>query len=288
MEKYINNSILASLTADAYALGAHWIYDEDQLKELPIDWDRLNDAQSIWHKGKVKGDFTHYGDQTLFLLEYMSKRKEFNIDDYYSFWKEKMSNYTGYIDGATREALVEIGSFSNDLSICGHIAPLQINAGSKAEFLSRVDEFTKMTHNSELAILSSQFFAELLWDSKENQDIKNNIQILKNKHPQLTTWIDDGVSSQDADTFTTIRDFGPACGIEGGFAGVIHLLSLSDNFKTIMQKNAKAGGDSSARGMVVAMVLATQDNFSLQEDWMNDINTLEEIKSYLSKDNYES
>jgi hypothetical protein len=62
MNKQISNSIMASLVADAYALGAHWVYDEEQLKNLPIDWETLNDAQSMWHKGKIKGDFTHYGD----------------------------------------------------------------------------------------------------------------------------------------------------------------------------------------------------------------------------------
>ena len=283
MNKQITNSILASLTADAYTLGAHWVYDEEQLNNLPIDWDTLNDAQSIWHKGKLKGDFTHYGDQTLFLLEYMSKNEEFDIKAYYSFWKEKMSNYSGYMDGATREALLEVGSFSNDLSVCGHIAPLLINADSKGEFLSRVKDFTKMTHNSEIALLSSQFFAELLWESRKNQDIKSNIQLLKNQYLELEVWINEGTRSQGSDTFTSIRDFGPACGIEGGFSGVIHLLSLDDDFKTVMQKNAKAGGDSSARGMVVSMILGTQDDFTLEEEWMNEINTIQDIKSYLSK-----
>jgi len=283
MDKKITNSIMASLVADAYVLGAHWVYEEEQLKSLPIDWDTLNDAQSIWHKGKLKGDFTHYGDQTLFLLEYMSKKQDFDINDYYSFWTKMMSNYSGYIDGATREALLEMGSFSNDLSICGHIAPLLIHTNSKDVFLSRVKNFTRMTHNSELAILSSKFFAELLWKSKENQDIQKNIQQLKNEYPELISWIDEGVRSKDADTSVSIRDFGPACGIEGGFAGVIHLLSLDDDFKTIMKKNAKAGGDSSARGMVVAMILATQDDFKLPEEWINSINTIEDIKSYLSK-----
>ncbi len=282
MNKQISNSIMASLVADAYALGAHWVYDEEQLKNLPIDWGTLNDPQAMWHKGKVKGDFTHYGDQTLFLLEYMSKNEKFSKDDYYPFWEEKMSNYSGYIDGATRSALENIGSESNDLSICGHIAPLLIGADTKKIFLKRANEFTQMTHNSELAKLSTAFFAELLWDSLENKDIKGNIKLLKNRYPDLLTWIDAGVNSKDADTFTTIRDFGPACGIDGGFAGVIHLLSLEDNFKTVMQKNVKAGGDSSARGMVVAMILATQDDFELPEEWMNAINTIEDIKNYLS------
>jgi len=282
MHNQISNSIIASLIADTYALGAHWVYEEEQLKNLPIDWETLNDAQSMWHQGKVKGDFTHYGDQTLYLLEYMSQNKEFDKNNYYSFWSDKMSNYTGYVDGATRNALVKIGSESNDLSICGHIAPLLINADTKDIFIKRAKEFTEITHNSKLAIDSTTFFAELLWDSLENQDIKGNIQLLKNKYPALLTWIDAGVKSKDADTFRIIREFGPACGIDGGFAGVIHLLSLEDDFKTVMQKNAKAGGDSSARGMVVAMILGAQNNFKLPQEWMNGINTIEDIKDYLS------
>lgn len=281
MKTNIRNSILASLTADAYALGAHWVYDEEDLKNLPIDWGTLNDAQAIWHKGKVKGDFTHYGDQALYLLEYMSKNKEFDKEDYYSFWKEKMSNYDGYIDGATRNALVEMGSQSNDLSICGHIAPLLLHVDSKNDFLKRVKDFTFITHNSELAHLASQFFAELLWDSKENQDIKINIQTLKSKYSKLAHWIDEGINSKDIDTFDAIRGFGPACGIDGGFSGVIHLLSMDDDFKTLMINNSKAGGDSSARFMVVAMILGSQDGFENIQKWMDNINTIDKIKTYL-------
>lgn len=281
MNKQISNSVMASLVADAYTLGAHWVYDEEQLKNLPINWETLNDAQSIWHKDKIKGDFTHYGDQTLFLLEYMSKNKKFDKNDYYTFWKDKMTNYNGYIDGATRGALEKIDSESNDLSICGRLAPLLIDANTKEVFLSRVKEFVEITHNSKLAHQSSQFFAELLWDSKENQDIQNNIELLKNKYTELLIWIDAGVKSKGADTFTTIREFGPACGIDGGFAGVIHLLSLKNDFKTIMQKNARAGGDSSARGMVVAMILGTQDDVIITQDWLEGINNIDKIKSYL-------
>ena len=281
MDKKIANSILASLTTDAYLLGSHWVYDEEQLVNLPINWETLNDPQAMWHKGKVKGDFTHYGDQTYFLLEYMAENKKFNKQDFYSFWSKKMSNYTGYIDGATRNALEKMGSSSNDLSICGRFAPLLINASDRESFLVNVNELVEITHNSELAKSASQFFAELLWDSRDNQDIKGNIQNLKAKYPTLLTWINEGVSSKDENTFTTIRDFGPACGIDGGFAGVIHLLSLDDDFKTIMQKNAKAGGDNSARGIVVAMILATQENFEQNEEWSNEINLIKEIKSYL-------
>ena len=281
MNTNTQNAILASLSADAYLLGSHWIYDEEQLKNLPINWESLNDAQAMWHKDKKAGDFTHYGDQTLFLLEYISKNKSFNKEDFYKFWSEKMSNYNGYIDGATRNALEAMDSASNDLSICGRYAPLLLISESKEEFFKNVTPLTEITHNSQLAKTTALFFAELLWESRESQDIQNSIEKLKSSYPTLLQWIEDGVNSKNDDTFTTIRDFGPACGIDGGFAGAIHLLSLNDNFTTLMTKNAKAGGDSSARGMVVAMILGTQNDFVMNDKWLNSMNTIEQIKSYL-------
>lgn len=281
MTQKTKNSILCSLVADAYCLGSHWIYDEKQLKELPIDWEILNAPQAMWHKGKEKGDFTHYGDQTFFLLEYMHQNRTFNKEDFYLFWKEKMSAYTGYIDGATREGLQNMGCVSKDLSICGRLAPLLINADSKEIFLQRVKDVVSLTHNSELADNSSQFFAKLLWETTEGKDIQESIELLKKEHPELESWINAGVASKDQDTFETIREFGPACGIDGGFSGVIHLLSLRDDFKTTMQKNAHAGGDNSARGMVVAMILGAQESVIIPNEWIEDIKLIEKIKTYL-------
>ena len=73
----INKAIEGSLVADAYALGAHWIYDEVQLKDLDVNWDELNAPQAMWHKGKEKGDFTHY--KKLILQRYL-------YDTFFTIW----------------------------------------------------------------------------------------------------------------------------------------------------------------------------------------------------------
>ena len=283
MTNTIKNAIFSSFVADAYTLGAHWVYDEEQLKNLPINWETLNAPQAMWHKGKTKGDFTHYGDQTLFLLEYLSQNKSFDKQQYYTFWNSKMQNYQGYIDGATRNALENINSECTDLNICSRITPLLLISSSKKDFLEHTKALTQMTHNSPLALQTSQFFAELLWDTKENQKLKENINTLKENYPLLTKWIDEALATKENDTFTTIRGFSPACDIDGGFSGVIHLLSLEDDFKTIMTKNAKAGGDSSARGMVVAMLLGIDDNFELPLEWVDAMNKKIKIDTYLEK-----
>ncbi|MBL0708027.1 MAG: ADP-ribosylglycohydrolase family protein [Sulfurimonas sp.] len=281
MKNATNNSILATLTADAYTLGSHWVYDETELKNLKINWEGLNAPSVEWHGSKTKGDFTHYGDQTLFLLEYIIKNKKFDKKEYYAFWCDKMKDYKGYIDGATKNALETMDSSSSDLSICGRIAPLLLVSTNRDEFLKNVADFVQITHNTELASEVSQFFAQLLWDTKENQDIQKNIQNLKSKFPNLEKWIDESTATKNDDTISTLQKFGVSCDIDGGFACVIHLLSLDDSFKNIMIKNAKAGGDNSARAMIVAMIYGITQNTSLPKEWTSEIKEIDLINSYL-------
>jgi len=282
MKEQIKTSILSALVCDSYSLGSHWVYDEEQLKNLAIDWEQLNAPQSLWHKGKESGDFTHYGDQTLFLLEFLKENGHFNKKDYYKFWKENMSNYGGYIDGSSREALQNIGAASHDLSICGRIAPLLLCSDSKEEFMKNVVAFVSITHNSALALNASAFFAELLWLSLKNEDTLSLINALKPKYKELVKWIDEAIQNRDKNSFDTIREFGPACGIDGGFAGVIYLLLQDKDFKSIMIANAQAGGDSSARGMIVAMILGVRKDLNIPNEWINGMKKGEYIKRLIS------
>lgn len=278
-EKIVKRLILTSLVADAYSLGAHWIYDEEQLKELDIDWNILNAPNAMWHKGKKAGDFTHYGDQILWLYEFLKGKNCFDANEYQSFWKTKAENYNGYVDGSTRETLENIskgikpsGAPSTDLSIVGRIAPLLLVSKTKEEFLKNVEEFVKCTHNSELALISARFFASLLIEVLEGKEIETSILKLKEDYePNIQTYVSNGILSKQNDTFKTIREFGPACGIEGGFEGVIHLLSKYNNLKDMLIENAKAGGDSSARGMIASIILTASNSTvfeQIPEDWL--------------------
>ncbi len=279
-EKKVKEIVLSSLVADAYSLGAHWIYDEKQLQLLEIDWNNLNDAKAVWHKGKTAGEFTHYGDQILWLYNYLEDKNEFDADEYISFWKNKMHGYNGYIDGSSKETLENItlnkkptGSNSTDLSIVGRIAPLLLVSKTKHEFLQNVESFVKCTHNSQEAISTSRFFANCLLSILENGKIEESILSLKEDHDtRIQSYIYSGVASKTDDTFSTIRGFGPACDIHGGFESVIHLLCKYDNYKDLMICNARAGGDSSARAMLASMIFMAQEDKHMNQiptSWLN-------------------
>ena len=277
-EKKIKDLVLSSLVADSYCLGTHWIYDENQLINNDINWEELNAPMAIWHKGKSAGDFTHYGDQNYWLYEFLKDKNSFNEKEFLDFWFEKMKTYTGYIDGASRNTILNIengvvpsGANSHDLSIVGRVVPLLKVSKTKEEFLQNVGKFVKLTHNSKEALQSADFFANLLLLVLENNEIEKSILELKNSYDSFfQEMIEKGINSKNSDTFETIRTFGPACDINSGFSGVIHLLCKYDNLKDMLVANSKAGGDTSARAMVASVIfLANKQISEIPKNWLN-------------------
>ena len=277
-EKKIKDLVLSSLVADSYCLGTHWIYDENQLINNDINWEELNAPMAIWHKGKSAGDFTHYGDQNYWLYEFLKDKNCFDEKEFLDFWFEKMKTYTGYIDASCRNTILNIengvipsGANSHDLSIVGRVVPLLKVSKTKEEFLQNVGKFVKLTHNSKEALQSADFFANLLLLVLENNEIEKSILELKNSYDSFfQEMIEKGINSKNSDTFETIRTFGPACDINSGFSGVIHLLCKYDNLKDMLVANSKAGGDTSARAMVASVIfLANKQISEIPKNWLN-------------------
>lgn len=276
-ENKINELVLTTLATDSYSLGSHWVYDEKQLVENDLDWNELNAPLAIWHKEKQKGDFTHYGDHTLWLYDFLKDKKVFDEKEYVTYWNEKMSTYSGYVDGSSRNTLENIknnvvpsGSDSTDLSIVGRIAPLLKVSNTKVEFLNNVEKFVQVTHNSVKSIIASRFFALVLLEVLEGKDIEKSIlEIQKDFDEGIQNFVKIAIASRNEDTFTSIRDFGPACDVSEGFPGIIHLLVKYDNLKDMLIENAKAGGDTSARAMISSLIFsANKSTLQLPENWL--------------------
>lgn len=270
-----------TLIADSYSLGAHWVYDEKQLENLDIDWGELNAPQAMWHKGKSAGDFTHIGDQAYWLYQFLKGKESFEPSTYLNFWKEKMSDYDGYIDGATRETLENIengnmiGSNSHDFSVIGRITPLLLVSKNEDAFRENVQEFVKLSHNNKTVLEAADFFARLLFTVEKTENIENEMTKLSKEYGDfIQQGTISGIESIQKNSFEAIRDFGPACDIDGGFPGIIHLvLKYPNNLKELLVQNAKAGGDSSSRAMPATMILsANSDKQNLPTTWVKNVN----------------
>ena len=102
---------MASFVADALALGVHWVYRASDIDEK---YGRLESmaAPEIakWHRGKEKGAFTHYGDQSLVLLKSLAQANRFDPELFAQNWQDFFQNYSGYMDQATRETLANFSA----------------------------------------------------------------------------------------------------------------------------------------------------------------------------------
>ncbi len=277
--------VLASFIGDALSLGPHWEYDP---KALAARFGRVENyvdpAPDGYHAGKKAGDLTHYGDQTLVLLQSVAARGTFDLDDFASRWRELFRGYTGYVDGATRMTLKifefgegpdNSGSNSNDLAGASRVAPLVFALGDDLTGLVEASRSqTKMTHNHAQVIEAAEFFARTAWG------------VLGGKSPvaalaaaaeagyasaPIGQWLADGLDSAGTDTVEALGRFGRSCTISEAMPAVIHLIArYSRDLPRCLTENVMAGGDSAARGLLAGMVLgAAQGMTAIPQAWLH-------------------
>ncbi|MDH3950637.1 MAG: ADP-ribosylglycohydrolase family protein, partial [Deltaproteobacteria bacterium] len=81
--------VLASFAADSLALGVHWIYDASKIaNEYGRVETFIKPKEDSYHPTKDKGEFTHYGDQQLVLLESVAVKNGFDLNDFSERWQE--------------------------------------------------------------------------------------------------------------------------------------------------------------------------------------------------------
>ena len=291
----ISGAVYGALVADAFSLGAHWEYDVDIIKKTFPTYNKFYDPITSYHKNKKAGDFTHYGDQTLWLLESVSLLKEFSLSSYATRWQEYMSKYEGYIDGASKATLenfasgksaLQSGSNSQDFSVVGRISSLVA--------LSYIDEKhfeddsvlqAKMTHNSQNSIDAIKFFSKLLYLVINGDTPTNAILTLQKNidNQKIKDYIKVALLSKDYDTVEAINSFGQSCSTNCAFESTLHLiLKYENSYEKAMKENVYAGGDSAARAMVTGMILgAYNGKQSIPKEWINSLNNKDRIEKCL-------
>ena len=291
--------VLASLTADALALGAHWIYDTHQIDAQIGRADRLRaPLPSSFHTTKKQGDFTHYGDQTVLLLAFLAETGRFDSHLFSRRWQDYFKDYTGYRDHATKETLSrleegrppeEAGSESSDLGGAARIAPLVYRYYGDEEALeAAVRQQTALTHRNSDVVDSAAFLARVttavLGGQAPRQALQDVLQRGYNRSP-FDRWVTSGIASCGLATREAIQQFGQACDVAAAFPGVVHLIAkYQDEPRTGLIENVMAGGDSAARGLLAGMIFgAYAGREAFEPDWVAGLNALGRIESYLDR-----
>jgi len=285
--------IWGSLLADAYSLGGHWVYDQEELANSTLNLDALNDPLSSYHPTKKAGDFTHYGDQSIWLLEYMKQSKVYDPFVYGKRWQENMTQYNGYKDTASTDSLLNIksgrsflaaGSGSHDLSIVGRHAPILFTLKGMDEMLESVKFHNCLTHMSKETLDASKYIAEVTLAMIYNLDVIKTLE-------ERAKFYGEGVEEEVRKAFEirekpsneAIEALGNSCNVTGGLAATIYLLiNYHDDFEALLKANLLAGGDSAARGMVAGMVVGARYGFeAIKPSWIESLNEYEALNGLI-------
>ena len=263
-------AVWGALTADALALGAHWIYDTAQIDSDIGRVDRLMaPPPNSFHATKKAGEFTHYGDQTVVLLASLADSGGFRPEAFAADWQTLFADYNGYFEHATKDTLKNIeagraprdaGSGSTDLSGAARIAPLAcLYADDPQSLVDAARIQTALTHNSPDVLDSAELFARTLVCVLDGQPPLEALQSVQHEYfdrPPFDRWMADGVATATDATRSVIKRFGQMCDVNAGFPGVVHLIAAyPDNFEEALIANVMAGGDSAARGMLAGTII---------------------------------
>lgn len=301
MKHRLEGMILGTFVGDAISLAPHWIYNIEQIENIFGIVDNIIDIPvHSYHKNKIKGDFTHYGDQTLLLFQYINRYKNFNINSYKRYFIEFMNNYNGYIDHTTKETLAKIkdsntieGCDSTDVSGASTIAPLiYTNYKKPKELLIKVEEKIKLTHNNKLVIDIGKYISMVTVNVINGMtpihsmefEIKNNKYLKKEGNNFISESLENVKKHLKLNSQKAIVLLGQSCGFLQAFPSSLYIiLKYENNFKNAIVENVMAGGDCAARSMLIGMVLGAYNGIEgIPQKWLNDVNKYSELLRLLS------
>lgn len=257
-----------ALVADSLSLGAHWVYDQEEIAEaFPNGITKFAEPLSEYHKTKRAGDQTHYGDQMVMLRDSLEKRGGFDAEDWREDWLAAMECYNGYVDGASRETIkaeAKSPSGSSDLGGAARIAPILDLGLELEEAVAAVRAATGLTHGDAVVGDAAEFFTRAAYavdggavfaDALERAAVEGGYEKL-----DVAGHLARVGELEDENFLVVAEELGQACGVGQAFPLALYFLLRPEmDFVRTMSDNALAGGDSSARAMLMALLFAAED-----------------------------
>jgi ADP-ribosylglycohydrolase len=292
-------AVWAAFAADSLALGAHWIYDQGRIEQAFGRLDRLRaPLPGSYHPTRAAGDFTHYGDQTLVLLESLAETGGFDAGDFSARWQRLFRDYTGYRDQATKATLANLeagrpfmdaGSGSDDLAGAARIAPLLVRyAGDEEALAASALEQTLLTHRDPLVVEAAGFFARTgrrVMMGESPAAVMTAVRDEYFRGQRLGDLVQAGLDSAGDETKGVLARFGLSCHGGSALPGTVHLIARYEkNLVEGLVQNTMSGGDSAARGLLAGMILGASAGMSaLPEAWLGALNRKAEIGALLDR-----
>lgn len=288
--------IKAALTADALNLGPHWVYNQAKLtREFPSGVFSLTAPVTNYHPGKAKGDFTHYGDILALILRTHALTGNWDHSLYTHTWQAFWKNTGSYQDGATKETLAHLEdpanppSTSNDSSGAAIALALLsfLDLNDPAAVIGAIRNQTAFTHHDPETVDSAEFFARAVLHLLKKNSITDSLDHAANHtYAELDalSYLDRAKAALTSeDHLKVAADFGLTCHHPEAFPLTLYyLLRHPKNLVTALSENALAGGDNSARAIIIAILHTAAHGWSHELDALwTELNQQPELSALL-------
>ena len=258
----------AALVADALSLGPHWIYNQSKIARLyPDGVTDFTDPESQYHPNRKAGQFTHYGDQTAWLGDLLASGEGYDLDRWRRLWTSRMKDYDGFLDGASKDTLATDSlspSSSNDLAGASRIAPLLDLGLSLDETITAARSQTSLTHGDPGVIDAAEFFVRSVFAIRDGLSISEAFDraAAEGSYEELdpAAMLNQARQADPDDVMAEAGRLGLTCHNPEAFPLTLYLALLpGSNFRDTISLNGLAGGDTSARAMLLALLFAARD-----------------------------
>ncbi len=291
--------LYAALVGDSLALGAHWIYEQD---EIARRFGRVTELQAAsredYHPGKGRGAQTHYGDQTLILMESLEAcGGNFVMDDFAKRWRSFWDDSKSYRDHATKDTLAHLeegigltraGSDSTELGGASRMAPLllALRNEEKPTIIAAVRAQTALTHATPTVIDTAEFIAHTVFLLMRGVSIPSALNMsvaLPYKALTPDALLQKAEAVRDLPTAEAVAKLGQSCALDKALPSVFAiLLRHGDNLETALIENAMAGGDSAARALVLGIILgAAHGRRAVPDRWISSLKARPQVETFL-------
>ena len=305
-------TIWGQFVGDAVCLGSHWIYDRKELaKRFPGGVTGFETpAQDHYHAGKRSGDFTHYGDAALLLLQSVAQLAHFSPQDFGARFVALFSSkeYPGYRDHATKGMLENYlpfaaqypnnpyhfqgGADDDQPATATRLAPVVVAHFRDAELIRVVESATRVCQNNSRAFIYMNCHAliikALLSGSSLEDAFKTGARAVANEpeYGKEVSGATEAVLSQRGQgVLEATLGFGQSCPLKSSFPAAMHAaLKYRDDPRRALLESANAGGDNAARCAMIGTWLGALHGITgIPSEWRQKVNARDELESCIEK-----
>jgi ADP-ribosylglycohydrolase len=263
-------------------------------------------AQGHYHAGKRSGDFTHYGDAALLMLQSVARLGHFSTQDFGARFVALFSSqeYRGYRDHATKGTLENYRAFAaqhpgspydfqrgaddDQPATATRLAPVVVAHRLDSALLKVVQSATRVCQNNARAVAYMKCHAlilkELLSGGSLEDAFKTAVMAVS-KDPEFGSELSSATETVFGLLGQKVRQatlrFGQTCALKESFPAAMHCaLRHQNDLPRAILESANAGGDSAGRGALIGAWLGALHGVdTIPAQWRNRVNAREEIDS---------